>query len=111
MKFLTDTNVISRMAQLGHALQSIAEDAANALIKQGHKLCLVPQNFYEFWVVCTRPLSVNGLGKTIPEVVNELATLKSLYTFLPDSQQLYDTWEQLVSKHAVQGKAAHDARL
>ena len=37
-----------------------AVDAVALLRAQGHTLCLVPQNLYEFWVVCTRPLANNG---------------------------------------------------
>ena len=43
--------------------------------------------------------------------VADLATLKQLFMFLPDPPDLFDSWEQLVSRHLCHGKMAHDARL
>jgi predicted nucleic acid-binding protein len=77
----------------------------------GHTLCVVPQNLYEFWVVCTRPLANNGLGKSVAEAAAEVAKLKTIFTLLDDTPAVFPTWEQLVSTHAVLGKNAHDARL
>jgi predicted nucleic acid-binding protein len=71
----------------------------------------VPQNLYEFWVVCTRPLANNGLGKTAVEAAAELANAKTLFTLLDDTPAILPAWEQLVTTHAVLGKNAHDARL
>ena len=39
----------------GHAMHQEALDAVKLLVLQGHKLHIVPQNFYEIWVVCIRP--------------------------------------------------------
>lgn len=75
------------------------------------KLCLVPQALYEFWVVCTRPVAVNGLGKSAADSANELSNLKSFFTLLPDSPAIFPEWERLVTSLAVIGKGAHDARI
>jgi predicted nucleic acid-binding protein len=111
MSTLLDTNLLTRIAQPPHPMHQVAVDAVSALRLQGEPLCLVPQNFYEFWVVCTRPAAQNGLGLTPAQVQAEITRLKSLFTVLDDTPALFPAWEQLVVTHQVSGKNAHDARL
>jgi len=111
MNVLLDTNILARSAQTGHPQQQTAADAVAALRSQGAALCIVPQNLYEFWVICTRPKSANGLGKTAVEAATELANAKALFRLLDDTPAVLPAWEQLVTAHAVLGKNAHDARL
>lgn len=111
MNVLLDSNILSRLAEPGHPMHKDALDATKTLVLQGHTLCIVPQNLYEFWVVITRPLAVNGLGKTATEASAELANLKKLFTLLEDTPSLFSIWEQLVVTNSVLGKNAHDARL
>lgn len=77
MNYLIDTNILSRLAEPGHAMDQPAFDAVTRLVSEGHKLHIVPQNLYEFWVVCTRPTAVNGLGKTAAEAAADVANLKA----------------------------------
>jgi hypothetical protein len=63
MNYLVDTNILTRLADPAHATHQQAVDAVKRLAHQGHKLHIVPQNLYEFWVVCTRPKNVNGLAR------------------------------------------------
>jgi predicted nucleic acid-binding protein len=111
MTFLLDTNILARNVQIGHPQHQPAVDAVTLLRSQGHTLCIVPQNLYEFWVICTRPSSANGLGKTVSEVATEFTNLKALFTLLEDTPAILPAWEQLVTAHSVLGKNAHDARL
>lgn len=111
MRILVDTNILLRSAEPGHVMNKPASDAVDLLRTQGETLCLVPQNLYEFWSVCTRPLTANGLGKSVAEAVAELNNLKVLFTLLDDTPALYPMWERVVATHAVTGKNAHDARL
>jgi predicted nucleic acid-binding protein len=111
MSYLVDTNILTRLAEPGHAMHQAALDAVKLLAGQGHKLHIVPQNLYEFWVVCTRPTAVNGMGKTAAEAVAELANLKALFLWLDETAAVFGVWEQLVSSTPVVGKNAHDARL
>jgi predicted nucleic acid-binding protein len=111
MKALVDTNILSRMAEPGHAMSADALNSTRVLGLRGYTLHIVPQNLYEFWVVCTRPIRVNGLGKSLPEAIAELNKVKALFTLLDDTPALYPEWERLVATHAVLGKNAHDARL
>jgi predicted nucleic acid-binding protein len=111
MSTLVDTSVLTRCAQPTHPLCQAAADALTLLRQQGEELCLVPQNFYEFWVVATRPTAQNGLGLTPAQVQAELARLKALFTVRNDTPALFSEWEQLVVAYQVNGKNAHDARL
>ena len=111
MSYLVDTNILTRLAEPGHPMHQQALDAVKLLVRQGHKLHVVPQNMYEFWVVCTRPPDVNGLGKTAAEAAAELANLKALFLWIDETPAIYGIWEQLVASTPVLGKKAHDARL
>jgi predicted nucleic acid-binding protein len=111
MRILLDTNILSRLAEPGNPAHKTTFDALANLRTQGHELCLVPQNFYEYWVVSTRPAAQNGRGKTPDEMIAEFATLKPLFTLLPDTPAIFPHWEGLVATYKVAGKPAHDARL
>jgi predicted nucleic acid-binding protein len=111
MNYLVDTNILSRLAEPGHPMHQSALDAVKRLVSEGHKLHIVPQNLYEFWVVCTRPTAVNGLGKTAAEAAAELASVKGLFQLLDETPAIYGLWEQLVISTPVVGKNGHDARL
>lgn len=111
MNTLLDTNILARLAQPTHAMHPAAANAVDELDRQGDVLCLVPQNFYEFWVVATRPTSQNGLGFAPAQAQAELARFKALFTLFDDNPAIFPLWERLVAHHQVSGKNAHDARL
>lgn len=111
MNYLVDTNILTRLAEPGHVMHQPALEAVKLLVREGHKLYIVPQNLYEFWVVCTRPTSVNGLGKTAAEATVELANLKALFLWLDDTTAIYGVWEHLVGSIPIVGKGGHDARF
>jgi predicted nucleic acid-binding protein len=111
MNVLLDTNILARMLQPGPPSAQLAQQATDALRKRGDQPCLVPQNFYELWVVATRPAAVNGIGLTVAQAEADLIRLKSLFSFLPDVPAVYAEWERLVTLHQVIGRNAHDARL
>jgi predicted nucleic acid-binding protein len=111
MSTLLDTNILTRSAKPADPQHRAAVDATDVLGKSGERLCLVPQNFYEFWAVATRPLAQNGLGMSVPEAEAELAKFRRLFTILEDVPVIRSEWEQLVTRLGVVGKNAHDARL
>lgn len=41
----------------------------------------------------------------------ELTSTRALFDLLPETTQVYPTWEGLVAKYAIHSKQAHDARL
>lgn len=85
--------------------------SVSILATRREELHVVAQNLIEFWAVATRPIIVNGLGLTVAQAEQELTKLKALFTILPDTRDILPKWEQLVVKHQVLGKQAHDARL
>lgn len=85
--------------------------ALAVLATRGDELRVIAQNLIEFWAVATRPITDNGLGITVAEAAQELTKLKTLFVVLPDTADILPQWEQLVAKHQVMGKQAHDARL
>ncbi|KYC35569.1 twitching motility protein PilT [Scytonema hofmannii PCC 7110] len=111
MSYLVDTNVLLRSVQETHPMHKTAVHAVKRLLEQGEELCVIPQNLIEFWVVATRPTTVNGLGLSITSVLHELAQLKSLFTLKPDESAIFLAWENLVVNYQVLGKPAHDTRL
>lgn len=88
MIVVIDTNVLGRLAEPGHPQHQVADDALRVLGTQGNTPCAVPQTFYEFWVVATRPVAQNGLGFTAPQAEAELSRLESLFSLLPDSDAM-----------------------
>lgn len=108
---LADTNVLLRCTDASDPTYPVVWRAISTLESNGDDFCFFPQNLYEFWVVATRPKKVNGLGLSTVECEARIATLKQLFMFLPDPPDLFDSWEQLVSRHLCHGKMAHDARL
>lgn len=72
---------------------------------------IVPQVIYEFWVVATRPVEVNGLGFSAEQAEAKTAANLALYSLYRDDEFLFDVWRSLVNLHGVIGKLAHDARL
>lgn len=87
-----------------------AERALN-LLPRKTQIQIVLQNLYELWVVATPPVPQNGLGLTTSAAQLELARLKSIFEFLPDTPWVFSIWEDLVVGYNVSGKPAHDARL
>lgn len=111
MNVLLDTNILGRMVEVGHPQHRPAADAVAALTARGDSPHLVPQVLYGFWVVATRPTTVNGLGLLPSQAAAEVAPLKALFPLLPDSPAVYPEWERLVRTYQVAGRSAHDTRL
>jgi hypothetical protein len=65
MDVLLDTNLLARCIQPNHPLHAAATAAMRELSARKDRLCIVPQVFYEHFVVCTRPPGeYGGLGMT-----------------------------------------------
>lgn len=111
MTWAVDTNVLLRSIDVGHAAQSVAQDAMIQLRRGGQSLSLFSQNLIEFWAVATRPVSNNGLGLSVAKAGVEIISLKNLFTLLPDTPEIFSEWERIVLQYQVSGKQVHDARL
>jgi predicted nucleic acid-binding protein len=111
MRVLIDTNVLLRLSDPDHPFHSEVKIAIRLLDQSGHSPVLVPQVLYEYWVVATRPLANNGFGLN-PKTVDELLTdWVQNFRLLMDERGVFTHWRDLVSRHEVKGKSAHDTRL
>jgi predicted nucleic acid-binding protein len=90
---------------------SSAANSIELLLRHREEVFIVPQNLIEFWCVATRPEFSNGLGMSIGETAQRIATFKEAFVLLPDGESIFGEWEQLVIKHQVLGKQVYDARL
>ena len=111
MDYLSDTNIILRLAEPAHPMHGAALGAVTKLFANGDNLCLLPQNLIEFWNVATRPADKNGLGWTTTKTDVEVADLETIFTILPDSPAIFTEWRRLVVKYSVLGKQVHDTRI
>lgn len=108
---LVDTN-IPRIAQIGHPHRQPALDVLQLLtLRDQEHFAIAPQSLYEIYVVCTRPARNNGFGYSPEQARQEIASTRGLFELLPETAQVYSTWESLVAKYSIAGKQAHDARL
>lgn len=74
MRVLLDTSILVRLSRAGDSNYARAASAIPKLIGDGYEICIVPQVFYEFWSVATRPANANGLGLSIDEAKLEIET-------------------------------------
>lgn len=111
MDILVDTNILLRWANPADPQHPVTAQAVRSLLIDGHDVLIVPQNFYEFWAVATRPLTANGLGLGAPECQSELARLRTVFHVLDDRPTLLAEWEALVVAYGCHGRVSFDARL
>jgi predicted nucleic acid-binding protein len=109
--YLVDTNVLLRLSTDKHPQHAIAAKAIDLLVNQDQDLFFTLQNASEFWNVCTRPTSLNGLGLSVAEAKHELSAIEQGLTLLPDNILVYDHWRLLIVQHDVRGVQVHDAKL
>jgi len=114
---LVDTCVLTRLADLNSFDRPAARRAVLAIREAGENLVIVPQNICEFWAVASRKTGSptkggeNGLGMTIPNIVQWIEWFKRLCTLLPESTDVPAIWESLGKRHIPKGTAVYDTRL
>ena len=111
MNYLADTNILLRLVETQSSHHAEAENAVDKLLKQGDTLFITLQNIVEFWNVCTRPLDKNGLGFSVPETDAALSKIEQVFDLLPDTEEIYKNWRELVVNHSVSGVQVHDAKI
>lgn len=111
MSHLIDTNILLRLQQSDNAQGALAIQATERLRQQGELLSVARQNLIEFRNTASRPLDKNGLGLTPADADLELDLLERDFNTLPENDQVYDVWRQLIAVKGVSGKQVHDARL
>ncbi len=111
MIWLIDTNILLRLVEIFSSQHLEAKNAIDKLLAQGDTLYLLLQNVSEFWNVCTRPLDKNGFGFSIARVDAELTNIEQVFDILPDTEEVYRNWRELVVNYSVSGVKVHDAKI
>ena len=79
MSTLVDTNILLRLIDLTAPSHHTTRLAIARLRSDSEELFIVPQNLFEFWAVATRPVAVNGLGKSVVEAAADLRLCKKAH--------------------------------
>lgn len=111
MIVLLDTNILVRLVDHRHAMNKAVADAVQTLTGRKDTVAIVPQNLYEFWVVCTRPFKNNGLERSTTAAQGMIEHFRQTFHLLDDTPGILSAWKELVIAHQVKGKTAHDTRL
>ncbi len=111
MTTLVDTNILLRFLEPKDSEYGLVRKAVTALTARGERLCFASQNLVEFWNVCTRPISKNGLGLTPAETDERAKLIEGRFRLLPDNERVHVEWRRLVVACSVAGVQVHDARL
>ena len=110
MHFL-DTNIVLRLLNAAAPEHKIVRTAVERLESQGEELRVGLQVLVEAWVVATRPAANNGLGWPADVALVALEATRARFPVLLDDETTATRWIDVVSKHGVLGKRAHDARI
>jgi predicted nucleic acid-binding protein len=110
-RYLIDTNVLLRLSRQDDPQQALISAAIGELGRQRSELCYSMQNIAECWNVFTRPAERNGYGLTVDETDERVRYIERTMTYLPDNEQVYAIWRELVMANNVRGVQVHDARL
>ncbi|MEP6756503.1 MAG: type II toxin-antitoxin system VapC family toxin [Chthonomonadales bacterium] len=108
---LVDTNILLRSCQIDHPMHLEAVSAQRILQQGGYRLCVLPQNIWEFRTVATKPTSSNGVGMNQIQADGEIVRILSLYSVFEDTPKVFEEWRRLVSLYGAQGKQNHDTRI
>lgn len=108
--YVLDANLLLRLVAKNHPHHAVARAATKSLRAGGAELRTLPQSLFEFWVVATREVKVNGLGLSAQNAGKLLEILTRLYPPLPDDAALVAVWSNLVVQNGIVGKHAHDSR-
>jgi predicted nucleic acid-binding protein len=111
MATLMDTNILLRLVDPNDREYTLVREAVRALASRGESLCFAGQNLVEFWNVCTRPASKNGLGLTAAQTDERASLIEVRFRLLPDDERVHAEWRRLVVRYSVAGVQVHDARL
>jgi predicted nucleic acid-binding protein len=108
--YILDANLLLRLADQSNPMHQTATNAVTALLASNALLRTVPQSFFEFWSVATRPAEKNGLGLSIADAIRVLHAFGQSFPTLPDDPTILGYWQRLLVTYSVGGKQGHDAR-
>jgi predicted nucleic acid-binding protein len=111
VKFVLDTNILVIGANEESPRLPQVAAYLDQLLEQGAEFCIFSQVIFEFWVVVTRPVNVNGLGLDTEVAGRKLIDILDAYLLLSETRELVTAWLELCTQRVIRGRAAHDAHL
>lgn len=113
MRVVLDTGILLRLINQSDPNYAKVRAAVRELRRRGDFLVAAPQNFAEFWNVCTRPTSARGgYGLSVQATERRLRLLEWILSGVcPDTPTAYPEWRRMVMAHSIMGVQVHDARL
>ena len=109
--YLLDTNILVRMAQPDDPGHKVATEAVTMLGLAGHDLFVNSQNLVESWRVLTGSTASNYLGIAPSEAQIQVEAVLDRFDLLADNPEVFTTWFELLTRRAILGVRAFDARL
>ena len=104
-RILIDTNVLIALINGAHPAHESVEAQLAELQAEGHALIVAPQCVYEFWVVATRPVVNNGLGRSPAEANELLEQILNTFQQYDDPPGIVDEWRGCVSRIRLSASA------
>jgi predicted nucleic acid-binding protein len=112
MLYVIDTGVLLRLFDKADPDHGAIRSAFQLLKSRNDALATTSQNIREFWNVTTRPKSARGgYGLSPEQATLRIKALQRMYRLLPDQQEAFDVWKDLVSRERVFGVQVHDANI
>jgi predicted nucleic acid-binding protein len=108
---LLDTNILLRLKNIKAPEHQVIQHKIEEFIDLDVEIVICPQSLYEFYVVATRPIAQNGFGLNEQLAISEIDNLLLNFQLLPETNQVYNEWYNLLKNYSINGKLAHDARL
>jgi predicted nucleic acid-binding protein len=108
VRVLLDSNILVRLSRRDDAQFQIATQSIEAIRRDGHSICLIPQSLRQFWVVATRPREANGLGLGLSEAKELRTSFQQLFPTISDTAEVHVHWLRLTEEPGALGKKAHD---
>lgn len=109
--YLLDTNIILRFTDTDSVEYNLINNAISQILVEGGQCFITSQVITEFWVVATRPMTVNGLGWTVEKTEQAVQMLINQFNLLEETPAIFPQWLSLVTSHKISGKRAHDLRI
>jgi predicted nucleic acid-binding protein len=107
-----DTSVLVGAIQtFDPELRALARHAVKSLYRRREPMVCFPQNLVEFWSVASRPVKAKGLGLTLNQTDQYVDAFLTVMRLLPETPEVFATWQMLVLVHRVGGVHVHDARI
>jgi len=111
VSYLIDTNIFLRSRDAESPDRDACIRVVQHLIDTDESAYVCTQVLAEYWVVATRPCAVNGMGLGTEVAAAEIDKIMGAFDSLVEPADGSLRWRDLVARHRVIGKPAHDARI